>query len=57
MTALHIAISRGNLDIAQLLVQAGANIDLQANVSTYLMFICASYRHVDTHTCYHIGNM
>ena len=56
-TALHCAISEGHRDIAQLLVQAGANIDLQEYVNTYLMFIYAVYRHVDTYICYHIGNM
>ena len=54
-TALHLAISNDHLDIAQLLVQAGADIDIQTNVRTYLMFIYAVYRHVDTHICYHIG--
>ena len=56
-TALHNAIINGYRDIAQLLVQTGANIDIQTNVSTYLMFIYAVYSHVDTHICYHIGNM
>ena len=56
-TTLHCASSDGHHDIAQLLVQAGTNIDLQDEVSTYLMFINAVYRHVDSYICYHIRNM
>ena len=55
-TALHDAISKGHTDIAKLLIQSGANIDLQDKVSTYSTFKYHVYRRVDTHIIYHIGN-
>ena len=33
-TALHLAVINGNYDCAQLLIQAGAVVDIQSNVST-----------------------
>jgi ankyrin repeat protein len=41
-TALHYAVSKGHYDCAQLLIQAGAVVDNQDNVST-----------LDVHTVYH----
>ena len=46
-TALHHAVDKGHLDCAQLLVQAGAVIDIQNNVST--LDVHTVYHHVNTH--------
>ena len=46
-TALHCAVYKGHLDCAQLLVQAGAVIDIQDNVRT--LDVHTVYRHVSTH--------
>ena len=36
-TALHCAVDKGNLDCFQLLIQAGAMIDIKNNVSTFFI--------------------
>jgi len=46
-TALHRAVMRGHFDCAQLLVQAGAVIDIQDNVST--LYVHNIYHHDNTH--------
>ena len=42
-TALHEAVWHGQCDSAQLLIQAGADIDIQTNVST--LYVHTVYHH------------
>ena len=46
-TALHCAVSRGHYDCAQLLIQAGADVDIQDNVST--LYVHTVYHCDQTH--------
>ena len=46
-TALHWAVSNGHYDCAQLLIQAGAVVDIQTNVST--LYVHTVYNHYHTH--------
>ena len=46
-TALHCAVCRGHYDCAQLLVQAGAVVDIHNNVST--LYVHTVYHHDHTH--------
>ena len=47
LTALHFAFSKGHYDCAQLLIQAGADVDIQNNVST--LYINTVYHHDHIH--------
>ena len=42
-TALHWAVSKGHHDCVQLLIQAGAVVDIQSNVST--LYVHSVYHH------------
>ena len=46
-TALHYAVDNCHLDCSQLLVQAGAVIDMQSSVSTHDVYTV--YDHVNSH--------
>ena len=46
-TALHWAVKYGHYDCAQLLIQAGAVVDIQSNVST--LYVHTVYHHDHTH--------
>ena len=46
-TALHLAVIYGNYDCAQLLIQSGAVVDIQNNVST--LYVHTVYHHNQTH--------
>ena len=46
-TALHWAVRKGCYDCAQLLIQAGADIDIKDNVST--PYVHTVYYHDHTH--------
>ena len=46
-TALYYAVSSGHYDCAQLLIQVGADVDIQSNVST--LYIHTVYHHDNTH--------
>ena len=46
-TALHHAVSSGHYDCAQLLIQSGADVDIQNNVST--LYVHTVYHHDHTH--------
>ena len=46
-TALHRAVIYGHYDCAQLLIQAGADVDIQNSVST--LYDHAVYHHDHTH--------
>ena len=46
-TALYWAVSNGHYDCAQLLIQAGAVVDIQNNVST--LYDHSVYHHDHTH--------
>ena len=50
-TALHYAVSNGHNDCAQLLIQAGAVVDIQDNVST--LYVHTVYHHDHTHDIYY----
>ena len=50
-TALHCAVSNGRFDCAQLLIQAGAGVDIKNIVRT--LYIHTVYHHYHTHDiCY-----
>ena len=46
-TALHWAVNNGHYDCAKLLMQSGALVDIQSNVST--LYIHTVYHHNHTH--------
>ena len=46
-TALHFAVSNGHCDSAQLLIQSGADVDIQNNVSK--LYVHTVYHHYHTH--------
>ena len=46
-TALHFTVIYGRYDCAQLLIQAGADVDIQSNVST--LYVDTVYHHDHTH--------
>ena len=46
-TALHYAVINGHYDCAQLLIQSGADVDIQDNVST--LYVHTVYQHDHTH--------
>ena len=46
-TALHWAVGHGHCDCAQLLIQAGAVVDIKNNVST--LYVQTVYHHDQTH--------
>ena len=46
-TALHWAVNNGHYDCAQLLIQSGAVVDIQNNVST--LYVHTVYHHDHTH--------
>ena len=46
-TALHEAVSSGHYDCAQLLIQSGADVDIQDYVST--LYAHTVYHHDHTH--------
>jgi ankyrin repeat protein len=46
-TSLHYTVSSGNYDSAQLLIQAGADVDIQSNVSTLYDHIVHHHDHTD----------
>ena len=46
-TALHWAVSKGHNDCAQLLIQTGADVDIQDNVST--LYVHTVYHNDHTH--------
>ena len=46
-TALHFAVRNGHCDCAQLLIQAGAVVDIQNNVST--LYVHTVHDHDHTH--------
>ena len=46
-TALHCAVRKGHYDCAQLLIQSGAVVDIQNNVST--LYVHTVYHHDHTH--------
>ena len=46
-TALHLAVSSGRYDCAQLLIQAGADVDIKGYVST--LYVHTVYHHDHTH--------
>ena len=46
-TALHCAFWYGRYDCAQLLIQAGADVDIKTNVST--LYVHTVYHHGHTH--------
>ena len=46
-TALHWAVIMSHYDCAQLLIQAGADVDIQSNVST--LYVHTVYHHDHTH--------
>ena len=46
-TALHFAVWDGHYDCAQLLIQAGADVDIQTNVST--LYVHTVLYHDHTH--------
>ena len=46
-TALHWAVSNGHYDSAQLLIQSGADVDIQNNVSS--LYVHIVYHHDHTH--------
>ena len=46
-TALHLAVSNGHYDCSQLLIQAGADVDIQNSVRT--LYIHTVYHHDHTH--------
>ena len=46
-TALHEAVRNGHYDCAQLLIQAGADVNIQSNVST--LYVHTAYHHYHTH--------
>ena len=46
-TALHWAVSFYRYDCAQLLIQAGADVDIKTNVST--LYVHTVYHHGHTH--------
>ena len=46
-TALHYAVRNGHYDCAQLLIQAGADVNIQSNVST--LYVHTAYHHYHTH--------
>ena len=48
-TALHWAVIKGHCDCAMLLIQSGADFDIQTNVSTLYIHIHAVYHHDHTH--------
>ena len=46
-TSLHGAVDNGHYDCAQLLIQSGADVDIQSNVST--LYVHTVYHHYHTH--------
>ena len=46
-TALHWSVMNGHYDCTQLLIQAGAVVDIQNNVST--LYVHTVYHHNHTH--------
>ena len=46
-TALHCAVNGGHYDCAQLLIQSGADVDIQSTVST--LYVHTVYHHDHTH--------
>ena len=46
-TALHWAVINGHYDCAQLLIQSGADVDIQDYVST--LYVHTVYHHDHTH--------
>ena len=46
-TALHYAVSNGHYDCAQLLIQSGADVDIQTIVST--LYVHTVYHHDHIH--------
>ena len=46
-TALHWAVTYGHCDFAQLLIQAGAVVDIKDNVST--LYVHTVFHHDHTH--------
>ena len=47
MTALMHAISEGNLELVKVLVAAGAELNIQTNVSTENNYIILHYIHIN----------
>ena len=50
-TALNWAVSNGHYDCAQLLIQSGAAIDIQSNVST--LYVHTVYHHDHSHDIFY----
>ena len=46
-TALHLAVENCRYDCSLLLIQAGADVDIQSNVST--LYVHTVYHHDHTH--------
>ena len=52
-TALQCAVINGHYDCAQLLIQSGADVNIQNNVSTLYLYVHTVYHHDHTHDiCY-----
>ena len=53
ITPLHDAIREGHYDVAQLLLEKGAELNARTDVSIIIPFICMYmlYVHVRTYTC------
>ena len=47
-TALHLAVMKGHHDCAQLLIQAGADVDIMDNIVSTL-YVHTVYHHDHTH--------